>query len=477
MAASPLGPHGGDGASPPSVPQSESLLVRSGGPRLAPDVEALGEYQGSGLVESVYLLRHAGRTLAVSSLLYQLVGSMDGSTTLEETASRVSAATGRDVSREDVTFLIEHKLRPLGLLADGTSSARKVPHAVTALATRRAVVPERLTCELSRVLACLFQPAIVVGTFMAFVAMDIWLLRGRSLTLAVPGLANDPVGLVLLCVLTVAAGGFHEFGHAAATYYGGARPGVIGVGIYLIWPAFFSDLTDSYRLSRTARLRTDLGGVYFNMVFMLVLGILYAVTGVKALPVAIGIQHAMVLQQFLPFVRLDGYYVVSDLAGVPDLIGRIRPVLRGLVSGRARDVSSELTAQARVLVTGWVVATVLATIAGMVWFGLRLPGLLVTAAAFVDTQAALVAGLMRRGEVAGLLGALRLAALAVPVVGLAVPLRRAIRAHAERRSTQSSGARREQDLSAPPLNRPFAALQWPPESSGNLAMRPPLTTP
>jgi putative peptide zinc metalloprotease protein len=43
---------------------------------------------------------------------------------------------------------------------------------------------------------------------------------------------------------------------------------VIGVGIYLVWPSFFTNVTDSYRLSRAGRLRTDLGGVYFNAVFI-----------------------------------------------------------------------------------------------------------------------------------------------------------------------------------------------------------------
>ena len=40
----------------------------------------------------------------------------------------------------------------------------------------------------------------------------------------------------------------------------------MGVGIYLVWPAFYTDVTDSYRLPRAARLRTDLGGLYFNAI-------------------------------------------------------------------------------------------------------------------------------------------------------------------------------------------------------------------
>ena len=63
----------------------------------------------------------------------------------------------------------------------------------------------------------------------------------------------------------------HETGHAAACAYGGGRPGAIGFGVYLLFPAFYTDVTDSYRLSRGGRLRTDLGGLYFNVLCLIAL--------------------------------------------------------------------------------------------------------------------------------------------------------------------------------------------------------------
>ena len=43
------------------------------------------------------------------------------------------------------------------------------------------------------------------------------------------------------------------------------------------------------------------------------------------------------LQQLIPVVRFDGYYVLSDLAGVPDLFARVGPVLRCLRPGQPPD--------------------------------------------------------------------------------------------------------------------------------------------
>ncbi len=63
--------------------------------------------------------------------------------------------------------------------------------------------------------------------------------------------------------------------------------------------------------------------------------------------------------QFLPFLRWDGYYVVSELIGVPDLSGRIRPTLLSMLPRRVLPVAvSELRRRARVVVTAWALLTV-----------------------------------------------------------------------------------------------------------------------
>src|SRR5205085_2849677 len=73
--------------------------------------------------------------------------------------------------------------------------------------------------------------------------------------------------------------------------------------------------------------------------------------------------------QFIPFVRLDGYYVVGDLVGVPDLFARIKPVIASLVPGRDPGPRvTELKPWVRAVVTTWVLTTVavLTAIAGLI---------------------------------------------------------------------------------------------------------------
>ena len=82
----------------------------------------------------------------------------------------------------------------------------------------------------------------------------------------------------------------------------------------------------------------------------------YFLTGFEPLLLIIPLQHLEILHQFLPFIRLDGYYIVSDLTGVPDMFARIKPVLKSLLPWKeTEDTVKELKTWARVAVTIYVV--------------------------------------------------------------------------------------------------------------------------
>src|SRR5205823_5781831 len=141
--------------------------------------------------------------------------------------------------------------------------------------------------------------------------------------------------------------------------YGGARPGPMGVGIYIVWPAFYTDVTDAYRLGKGGRLRTDLGGIYFNAIFGVASAAAYPLTRFEPLLLLVLIQNFTIVQQLLPLVRLDGYFIISDLTGVPDMFARVKPVLKSLLPGQGapREVT-ELKRWVRIVVTAYVLLVV-----------------------------------------------------------------------------------------------------------------------
>ncbi|HEX9353660.1 MAG TPA: hypothetical protein VF933_07570 [Streptosporangiaceae bacterium] len=107
---------------------------------------------------------------------------------------------------------------------------------------------------------------------------------------------------------------------------------------------------------------------------MLALAGIYAATSAEVLLLFIAVTHLEMLEQLLPFVRFDGYFILSDLAGVPDLFARVVPILRSAVSRGHRDPRvTGLRRHARILVTGWVLCVVPLLTASLGYLMLHLP--------------------------------------------------------------------------------------------------------
>jgi putative peptide zinc metalloprotease protein len=318
------------------------LRPSSAPPRLADGVELLGPYRDSGLESPPYLIRRGGTVLQVSKLLIVVAAAADGRRQFDELAAAASAQLGRRLTGDTVRHIIETRLAPAGIVTlDGETGAPPPPPApdrrALALRYRRAVVPAESVNRAARLLSALFRPAVVAGTLGAVIAFDAWLFGVHGVKGALEEVIRQPGLLPFLLVVGWLSCIFHEFGHAAGCRYSGARPGAVGAGIYLIWPVLFTNVTDAYRLNRTGRLRTDLGGIYFNSVFIVALAGAYAATGYEPLIAAVVAQHFLILDQLMPWVRFDGYYVISDLTGVSDILDRVKPALRSLVPGRPRS--------------------------------------------------------------------------------------------------------------------------------------------
>lgn len=329
-------------------------------PRLGHGAELLGEFKDSGYTRPPSLIRRAdGEVIQLSRLLYLVARLMDGNRNPADIADLASGELGRSLSPGQVCYLIVAKMAPLGILAGAGTAAPSPASPLLALRARGTLLTARGATAAGTFLRPLFHWPVVAAVIVSVAAADCWLFAGRGLGEAFGQVLNNPVNLLLVAALSLVSAAFHECGHAAGCRYGGARPGRIGVGIYLVWPSFFTNVTDSYRLGRAGRLRTDLGGLYFNLIFILVLTAVYGETSAPLLVLVVAVTHLEMLQQLLPFARFDGYFILSDLIGVPDLFGRVMPVLRSTFAGGRPDPRvTGLRPRARAVITGWVVCVV-----------------------------------------------------------------------------------------------------------------------
>jgi putative peptide zinc metalloprotease protein len=424
---------------PPGLGEAASGLLRP-----AEGLHLLGEFQGSGFTDPRFLVRRGdGQVIQLSRLLYLVAsaiaesgtgGGAGGGWDASQVAARAGAEFGREITAGDVSYLVIGKLAPLGVVVtdepdgDPAAPARSpVPaprtNLLLGLRIRGVLLRPRASGAVGRGLMRLHEPVLVAVVLAGFAAFEAWLFAVHGAVGPLVDVLRQPVLFLAVAGLTLMSLLFHEFGHASACRYGGARPGVIGFGLYLIWPSLYTDVTDAYRLDRAGRLRTDLGGVYFNVVFILVMGGCYAATGYPVFLAAAFLDNFQILQQLAPLVRMDGYFILGDLAGLPDLFGMLVPILAGVVPGaaarRAQARASGLRRGPRIVVSVWVLVTVplLAAVSGYtVW---HLPVLAGTAEhSFTGGITAARAAFSAGDPATGLAAAVTVVLLVIPAVGL-----------------------------------------------------------
>jgi putative peptide zinc metalloprotease protein len=419
---------GSDGT-PPAVSRIDESTVETEvvpGWQVAAGVADLGAAHGSGIQGRSYVVSRAdGQAIQLSELLHLVLRHLDPGTAAGDIADRISIDFGRRLSVDGLQHLVQTRLIPLGLVTchdDPEPPPAPRANPLLSLTFRGTLIPAPLVHLLARRLAWCYRPPVVGVVVTAFVALDLALLRRGDLLGALHELVATPVMLLVILLVINVAAVVHELGHAAACRYGGAVPGRIGVGVYIVYPAYFTDVTETYRLGRAGRIRTDLGGLYFNAMTVLVLGTGYLTTeSALLLLTAVMLQFQMV-QQLIPAVRFDGYYVLADLAGVPDLFARVGPVLRSLLPHRPPDPRVlELRPYARRTVVTWVLVVVPLLAFALGWMLWTLPFFVDQLTGGMRQQWTVVTIAWPAGDLSLLAIALiSIVLLALPAVGLLV---------------------------------------------------------
>lgn len=117
----------------------------------------------------------------------------------------------------------------------------------------------------------------------------------------------------------------HEFAHCYAAKHFGVRVRTIGFGIVFFLPRFYSDITDSWRIpDGKKRTIVDAAGILIEMF----IGGIAAIVWINSTP---GFVSALsyylctvalistVLVNGNPFIRFDGYYILSDMFRIHNL--------------------------------------------------------------------------------------------------------------------------------------------------------------
>jgi putative peptide zinc metalloprotease protein len=255
--------------------------------------------------------------------LIDLVRLCDGTRSIAQVADRFRADGGGAWTDDEISSLIARQLVPKRLIVGANDDAP----ARTTLPKDRAryiylklqLVPPAAVQAVARYLHwCFERPAVVAG-IAVFVAAHLYFygVLGGGAHLSMRDV--DGGGFLLIIVLSTLAGLVHEFGHATAASRFGCRRAAIGWGVYIVFTVLWTDVSEVWRLPRRQRAIVDVAGMYFQSAVLVGLLAAYAVTHRQIWLLAFLVIDIEVVANLNPFLRMDGYWLVSDWFGIPDL--------------------------------------------------------------------------------------------------------------------------------------------------------------
>jgi len=155
----------------------------------------------------------------------------------------------------------------------------------------------------------------------------------------------------------------HEFGHAYMAKRAGCRVQSMGLAFMVMLPMFYTDVSDAWRVNdRRSRLLIGAGGMLAELLLACIALLVWSLLEDGALRsaaflLATATWITTLLVNLNPFMRFDGYFLLSDLWGVENLQGRAfalcRWRLREALFGYGEPMPEPLPPGLRRRLLGW----------------------------------------------------------------------------------------------------------------------------
>ncbi len=258
---------------------------------------------------------------AMPAALLELLKMFDGQRDVTEVFAAYDKLNPGKYSLPKVESLVQSFLVPKSLLVDLNTPAFLPDSSKRAsyLFGKVRLIPQRVVYPVAKLFGWAFDKRLLISWLSIFclthLLFYLWVLPNHRTEISHIGSATVSV----LMLLSLLAAFIHELGHASALVGYGCKQTEIGFGIYFYYPVLYTDVSEAWKLSRHQRAMIDMGGVYFQSVFQLLLLALFFITS-SPVPIYFFIFTDLIMFRTMnPFLRMDGYWLVADLFGIFNL--------------------------------------------------------------------------------------------------------------------------------------------------------------
>lgn len=269
-----------------------------------------------------FVLHHTilNHQIRVNYLSYRLISLLNGEKSIIDLCNDISKEINVTVDKNQVYDLLYKNLYKHGLIDNNPSAEFR--ESSNYLSLRFTLIPKKIVTLLSSYLSFLIPKSKAFSIL--FTLMFLFLVINITVFINQISQGRQVFNFTEMTIVYIFLFGFliclfHELGHASALRRYGKKAGNVGVGFFLFYPVFFCDVSEAWYIRKHERVVVNLGGIFFEFLISTLFIITFHITENT---VFIWLSSIILLRTILnlnPFLRRDGYWILSDLANKPNL--------------------------------------------------------------------------------------------------------------------------------------------------------------
>ncbi|AFM04623.1 hypothetical protein Fleli_2246 [Bernardetia litoralis DSM 6794] len=248
-----------------------------------------------------------------------LVGLNDNKSLNEIHSQLTKHRAYQKLTVEDVEKIINKKIMPLGVLKSSKEKdniKKQITYDADSIKTQKTLLNESQTHFLASIFKYFYQKwavilFVLIGLFAHVFYLSSHSVFGEKSKIWVEASALEYLLIYFLIILIFI---LHEVGHASAALHYNIRTPRIGYGFYLVYPVFFTEISEAWKLQPKKRMVINLGGIYFQWIAGSIFILLdyFNVASTHLWSGIVVINFIRLLYSFVPFMKADGYWIFSD---------------------------------------------------------------------------------------------------------------------------------------------------------------------
>ncbi len=161
----------------------------------------------------------------------------------------------------------------------------------------------------------LFDKYFFYTTFFLLIIMNT-IISKNIVNMSINSKTEWSIWLLLLFVILIV----HELGHSFSANKFNVKCKEVGLGLYLIFPVLYIYLGETWKLKKEKRIIINLSGIYFQLILGIILFAFSSIYQSTIFTHLFFTNYSIAILNLNPFVKFDGYWVISDILDSKNLV-------------------------------------------------------------------------------------------------------------------------------------------------------------